>query len=285
MNGLRTTFFMTLLTCVLIFAGQAVGGPGGAMMAFIMALVMNGVSYFFSDKIVLKMYNARQVTESESPQLYGIVADLAMRAKMPMPKVYLIQNDAPNAFATGRNPEHAAVAATTGILRILSREELTGVMAHELSHVANRDILIGSIAATVAGAISMIANMAQWAMIFGGGRSDRDREGGGSLIPTLAVMIIAPFAAMFIQMAISRSREYEADASGAKLCGNPIWLANALKKLHAGAQAIPMDANPATAHMFIVSPLTGGGMMSLFSTHPPMEDRVARLEAMAYGRG
>jgi heat shock protein HtpX len=231
------------------------------------------------------MYNARQVTEAESPQLYNIVADLAMRARMPMPKVYLIDNDAPNAFATGRNPQNAAVAATTGILRLLSREELTGVMAHELAHVSNRDILIGSIAATVAGAISMLANMAQWAMIFGGGRSDRDRDGGGSLIPTLVVMIVAPFAAMLIQMAISRSREYEADATGAKLCGNPIWLANALRKLHAGAQAIPMNANPATAHMFIVSPLTGSGMMSLFSTHPPMEDRVARLEAMAYGRG
>lgn len=275
---------MTLLTCLLVFAGQAIGGPGGAMTAFMMALVMNGVGYFFSDKIVLKMYNARQVTESESPQLYSIVADLAMRTKMPMPKVYLIDSHAANAFATGRNPRHAAVAVTTGILRILNREELTGVLAHELSHVGNRDILIGSIAATVAGAISVLANMAQWAMIFGGGRSDRDREGGGSLIPTLAVMIIAPFAAMVIQMAISRSREYEADASGAGLCGNPIWLANALRKLHAGAQEIPMDANPATAHMFIVSPLTGRGMMSLFSTHPPMEDRVARLEAMAYGR-
>jgi heat shock protein HtpX len=286
MNGLRTVFFMTLLTLLLVFAGQAMGGPGGAQMAFIMALVMNGVSYFFSDKIVLKMYNARQVTESESPQLYSVVADLAMRANMPMPKVYLIDNKAPNAFATGRNPSHAAVAATTGILQMLNREELTGVMAHELSHVGNRDILIGSIAATVAGAISMLANMAQWAMIFGGGRSnDRDQEGGGSLIPTLAVMIVAPFAAMFIQMAISRSREYAADASGARLCGNPLWLANALRKLHTGVQNIPMDANPATAHMFIVSPLTGGGMMSLFSTHPPMEDRVARLEAMAYGRG
>jgi len=285
MNGLRTTFLMTLLTCLLVFAGQAMGGPGGAQMAFIMALVMNGVSYFFSDKIVLKMYNARQVTEAESPQLYNIVADLALRAKMPMPKVYLIDNPAPNAFATGRNPEHAAVAATTGILKMLNREELTGVMAHELAHVANRDILIGSIAATVAGAISMMANMAQWAMIFGGGRSRDDREGGGgSLVGSLAVMIIAPIAAMLIQMAISRSREYAADAFGARLSGNPMWLASALKKLHMGAEQIPMDASPATAHMFIVSPLTGGGIMSLFSTHPPMEERVARLEAMVYGQ-
>lgn len=287
MNGLKTAFFMTLLTLLLVFAGQAMGGPGGAKMAFIIALVMNGVSYFFSDKIVLKMYNARQVTEAESPQLYSIVADLAMRAKMPMPKVYLIDNPAPNAFATGRNPQNAAVAATTGILKMLNREELTGVMAHELAHVANRDILIGSIAATVAGAISMMANMAQWAMIFGGGRSnDRDNQGGGgSLIGSLAVMIIAPFAAMLIQMAISRSREYAADAFGARLSGNPLWLANALRKLHVGVQQIPMDASPSTAHMFIVSPLTGGGIMSLFSTHPPMEDRVARLEAMAYSRG
>jgi heat shock protein HtpX len=248
---------------------------------------MNGFSYFFSDKIVLKMYSARQVTESESPVLYSIVADLAMRAKMPMPKVYIIDNPAPNAFATGRNPSHAAVAATSGILRLLSREELTGVMAHELAHVKHRDILIGSIAAVVAGAISMLANMAQWGMMFGGGRSsDRDEEGGsGSMVGSIAMMILAPIAAMLIQMAISRSREYQADAGGAWLCGNPMWLANALRKLHVGAQAIPMDASPATAHMFIVSPLTGGGMMSLFSTHPPMEERVARLEAMVYRDG
>ncbi len=283
MNGLRTTFLMTLLTCLLVFAGQAMGGPGGAKMAFIIALITNGVSYFFSDKIVLKMYNAKQVTREDAPNLYGVVADLAMKANMPMPKVYIIENPAPNAFATGRNPQHAAVAATTGILKLLNREELTGVMAHEMAHVANRDILIGSIAATVAGAISMMANMAQWAMIFGGGRSnDRDNEGsgGGSFMGSLVVMMIAPFAAMLIQMAISRSREYAADAFGARLSGNPRWLANALRKLHLGVQNVPMDASPATAHMFIVSPLTGGGVMSLFSTHPPMEERVARLEAM-----
>ncbi len=277
---------MTLMTLLLVFAGQVFGGSGGAMMAFTMALIMNGITYFFSDKIVLKMYGARQVTESDAPQLYSIVADLSMRAKMPMPKVYLIDSPAPNAFATGRNPHHAAVAATTGILKILNREELTGVMAHELSHVLHRDILIGSIAATIAGAISMLANMAQWAMIFGGGRShDRDEEGNGSPIAGIVMMIVAPIAAMLVQMAISRSREYLADAGGARLCGNPLWLANALRKLHAGAQAIPMDASPATAHMFIVSPLTGGGIFALFSTHPPMEERVARLEAMAYGRG
>ncbi|MEK7702495.1 MAG: zinc metalloprotease HtpX [Nitrospirota bacterium] len=286
MNAMKTVFLMTLLTLLLIFAGGAMAGSGGAKMAFLIALAMNGFSYFFSDKIVLRMYNARQVTQDEAPVLYSIVADLVARANMPMPKVYLIDNPAPNAFATGRNPSHAAVAATTGIIRLLSREELTGVMAHELAHVKHRDILIGSIAAVVAGAISMLANMAQWGMIFGGGRSNDDgEEGNGSMIGSIAMMILAPIAAMLIQMAISRSREYQADAGGAWLCGNPMWLANALRKLHMGAQAIPMDAIPATAHMFIVSPLTGGGMMSLFSTHPPMEERVARLEKMVYQDG
>ncbi len=282
---LKTTFFMTLLTVLLVFAGQAMGGNNGAMMAFVFALVMNGVSYWFSDKIVLAMYRAKQVTEAEAPQVYNIVADLAMRAKMPMPKVYLIENPAPNAFATGRNPNHAAVAVTTGIMRILNREELTGVLAHELSHVRHRDILISTIAATVAGAISMLANIAQWGMMFGGfgGRSD-DREGGTHPFVALLMIILAPIAAMLIQMAISRSREFEADAGGAQLCGNPLWLASALRKLEAGVHQIPMDANPATAHMFIVSPLTGGGVMKLFSTHPPMAERVARLEAMVYGQ-
>jgi heat shock protein HtpX len=200
-----------------------------------------------------------------------------------MPKVYVIPSDAPNAFATGRNPNHAAVAATEGILRLLTREELEGVMAHELGHVRNRDILIGTIAAMIAGAISMIANMAQWAMIFGGGRRDRE-EGPGGLIGLIAMVIVAPIAAALIQMAISRSREYEADASGARICGNPLWLASALRKLHLGSQRVPLDANPATAHMFIVNPLRGGGLVNLFSTHPPIEDRIARLESMAYGQ-
>ena len=284
-NALKTTFFLTLLTVLLVFAGKALGGNQGMVLAFGFALVMNGVSYWFSDKIVLKMYRAQPVTEADAPQLYNIVADLAMRAKMPMPKVYLIDNPAPNAFATGRNPKHAAGAVTTGIMRILNREELTGVLAHELSHVRHRDILISTVAATVAAAISMIANMAQWAMIFGGfgGRSD-DREGGMSGLGAIVMIILAPIAAMLIQMAVSRSREFEADAGGAKLCGNPLWLAEALRKLHIGVQRVPMDANPATAHMFIVSPLRGGGIMSLFSTHPPMEERIARLEAMVYGR-
>jgi len=202
---------------------------------------------------------------------------------MPMPKVYLIPSDAFNAFATGRNPNHAAVAATEGILRLLTREELEGVMAHELGHVRNRDILIGTIAAMIAGAISMIANMAQWAMIFGGGRRDDD-EGPGGIIGMIAMIIIAPIAAALIQMAISRSREYEADATGARICGNPLWLASALRKLETGAQRIPLDANPATAHMFIVNPLRGKGLQNLFSTHPPIEDRIARLESMVYGQ-
>ncbi|MFQ5780605.1 MAG: zinc metalloprotease HtpX [Nitrospiria bacterium] len=285
MNALKTTFLMTLLTLLLVFAGQVLGGQSGAMLAFMFALVMNGVSYWFSDKIVLRMYRAQPVTEAEASMVYGIVADLAMRAKMPMPKVYLMNNPAPNAFATGRNPSHAAVAVTTGIVRMLSREELTGVLAHELSHVLHRDILIGSIAATVAGAISMLANMAQWAMIFGGfgGRSN-DNRGGGGLFGTIIMMIVAPLAAMLIQMAISRSREFSADAGGAKLCGNPLWLAEALRKLQEGNRRIPMAASPATAHMFIVSPLRGGGMTSLFSTHPPMKERIARLEGMVYGQ-
>jgi heat shock protein HtpX len=230
------------------------------------------------------MYKAKEVTESEAPEFHSVVRELAARADIPMPKVYLIPSDAPNAFATGRNPNHAAVAATSGILRILSREELAGVMAHELAHVKNRDILIGTIAATVAGAISMMASMAQWAMIFGGfGGDRRDSREGGGIIGLIAMMILAPLAAMLIQMAISRSREYQADATGAKICGNPLWLAAALKKLDMASQRITIDANPATAHMFIVNPLRGGGLTRLFSTHPPMQERISRLEQMAYG--
>jgi heat shock protein HtpX len=283
MNTTKTIILMVGLTVLLVLLGGAFGGRNGMILAFVLASGMNLFSYWFSDRIVLKMYNAQQVTEREAPVLYGVTRDLAMKMSIPMPKVYVIPSDQPNAFATGRNPKHAAVAATEGILRILSREELTGVMAHELAHVRNRDILIGTIAATVAGAISMLANMAQWAMIFGGGRRDDDESPGG-LIGALAMIILAPIAAMLIQMAISRSREFQADATGARVCGNPIWLANALKKLHMTAQRVPMNASPATAHMFIVNPLSGGGLTKLFSTHPPMEERVARLEAMAYGR-
>ncbi|BDV44843.1 protease HtpX [Geotalea uraniireducens] len=281
MNTLRTTLLMALLTVLLVLAGGAIGGRHGMAFALVMAAVMNFASYWFSDKIVLAMYGAKEVSEAENPELYGVVRQLALQAAIPMPRVYEIPSDTPNAFATGRNPEHAAVAATTGIIRILSRDELLGVMAHELAHVRHRDILISSIAATIAGAITYLANMAQWAAIFGTGR-DRDDEGGGAGM--LMMAIIAPIAAMLIQMAISRSREYAADAGGAELAGNPLYLANALRKLEMANQQLPMDANPATAHMFIVNPLRGGGIMSLFSTHPPMAERVRRLEEMAYGR-
>jgi heat shock protein HtpX len=274
---------MVGLTVLLVFVGGAFGGRQGMIMAFMFASVMNMVSYWFSDKIVLRMYNAQEVTEAEAPMMYSITRELALRMNMPMPRVYIIPSEAPNAFATGRNPNHAAVAATEGILRLLTREELMGVMAHELGHVRNRDILIGTVAATIAGAISMLANMAQWAMIFGGGgRRDRE-EGAGGAIGAILMIILAPIAAALIQMAISRSREYQADASGAHICGNPLALASALRKLQAGSQRVPLDATPATAHMFIVNPLRGGGLVNLFSTHPPLEDRIARLEHMAYG--
>ena len=272
---------MALLTVLLVMVGGAIGGRSGMTFALIMAGAMNFVSYWFSDKIVLAMYGAKEVSEAEYPDFFGMVRQLAVQAGMPMPKVYIIPSETPNAFATGRNPEHAAVAATNGILRILTREELMGVMAHEISHVRHRDILISTVAATIAGAVTYLAHMAQWAAIFGGGR-DRDDEGGG-IFGLIVMAIVAPIAAMLIQMAISRSREYEADKGGAEIAGNPLYLAGALRKLETANRQIPMDANPSTAHMFIVNPLTGGGLMSLFSTHPPMEERVRRLEAMAYG--
>jgi heat shock protein HtpX len=272
---------MAALTALLVWAGNAFGGQSGMLIAFGVAMLLNFGSYWFSDKIVLRMYNAREATEREAPELYSMVRSLAQRAELPMPKVYIIPGDQPNAFATGRNPEHAAVAATEGIMRTLSREELSGVMGHELAHIKNRDILIGTIAATAAGAISMLANMAQWAMIFGGGRSDDDE--GGNPIAGLLMIILAPIAAMLIQMAISRSREYIADADGARIAGNPRYLSNALRKLHNASQQIPMHATPATAHMFIVNPLSGGGIVSLFSTHPPMEKRIEKLESMRLG--
>jgi len=280
MNTTKTLFLMVGLTVLLVLVGGALGGQQGTIIAFVFSILLNGVNYWFSDKIVLKMYGARQVTEAESPLLYSVTQELAVRMNTPMPKVYIIPSDAPNAFATGRNPSHAAVAATEGILRLLNRDELTAVMAHELSHVYNRDILISTIAASVAGTITMLANIAQWGMIFSGGRRD-DRD--GSPIAAIAMMILAPFAALLIQMAISRSREYAADSTGAHLCGNPLWLASALKKLEAGSQRVPMNATPTTAHLFIVNPLLGGGLSSLFSTHPPMAERIARLEEMAYG--
>lgn len=281
MNTMKTFLLMGVLTLMLVFAGGLVGGKTGMTIALIMAFGMNFFSYWFSDKIVLKMYGAQPVTEAEAPELYGMVRRLAQRAQLPMPKVAIINEDQPNAFATGRNPEHGTVAVTTGIMRILSREELEGVLAHELAHIKNRDILVGTIAAAIAGAISYLAQMAQFAMIFGGGRHDDDD--GGSPIGAIVMMIVGPIAAMLVQMAISRSREYGADAGGAEICGNPISLANALHKLQMASQQIHMQANPATAHMFIVNPLSGGALMNLFSTHPPMEERIARLKAMRTG--
>jgi len=281
MNQFRTFILMLVLTVLFILVGTAIGGRSGAVYAFIFAALMNFFSYWFSDKIVLRMYGAKEVSQSEAPELYGVVAELTSKASLPMPKVYIMENDTPNAFATGRNPEHAAVAVTTGILRILSKDELMGVIGHELSHIRHRDILISTIAATIAGAISILATMARWGAMFGGVRSDDEEGGGGgNILVVLVVSIFASIAAMLIQMAISRSREYMADEGGAHLA-HPLSLARALGKLEVAAQKIPMQANPSTAHMFIVNPLRGGGVLSLFSTHPPIEERIARLEEMA----
>ena len=281
MNRFKTFLLMLVLTLLFIFIGSAVGGRQGAVFAFVVAALMNFVSYWFSDKIVLRMYGAKEVTQSEAPELYGIVAELTSKASLPMPKVYIMENDTPNAFATGRNPEHAAVAVTTGIMRILSKDELMGVIGHELSHIRHRDILIGTIAATLAGAIAMIARVAQFGAMFGGGRSSDDEGGGGgNFLAVLIFSIVGSIAAMLIQMAISRSREYLADEGGAHL-SHPLYLSRALGKLEMANQKIPMEANPSTAHMFIVSPLHGGGVLSLFSTHPPIEQRIAKLEEMA----
>jgi heat shock protein HtpX len=249
------------------------------IIALIFAAVLNLGSYWFSDKIVLRMYRAQKVEESDNPKLYRIVKNIALQSNLSMPRLYIIPSDSPNAFATGRNPQHAAVAVTSGIMRILNEEELEGVLAHEMAHIKNRDILIGSIVATVAGAISMLAHMAQFAFIFGGGRYDREDRGGG--LATLFLAILAPIAALLIQMAISRSREYQADESGARTSHKPLFLANALKKLSYASQRIPMEANPSTAHLFIVNPLSGRGMANLFSTHPPLEERISRLEELA----
>ena len=281
MNQFKTFFLMLVLTVLLVLVGSVIGGRNGAIYFFIFAALMNFVTYWFSDKIVLRMYGAREVDQSEAPELYQVVGELTNKASLPMPKVYLMENDTPNAFATGRNPEHAAVAVTTGILRILSKEELMGVIGHELSHIQHRDILISTVAATIAGAITMLAKVAQFGAIFGGMRSDDDEGGGGgNFLFVLLFSIVASFAAFMIQMAISRSREYLADEGGAHL-SDPLSLAKALGKLDLAAQRIPMKANPSTAHMFIVNPLRGGGVLSLFSTHPPIEERIAKLEEMA----
>jgi heat shock protein HtpX len=279
MNSLKTALLLGLLTGLLMLIGGWFGGQRGVMIAFIVAMAMNFFSYWFSDRIVLKMYHAREVTQTDAPELYNIVKTLAVNAQLPMPRVYIVPGETPNAFATGRNENHAAVAVTEGLLRILKRDELEGVLGHELTHIKNHDILIGSIAATIAGAIVMLANMAQWAAIFGGGRGDDD-EGGSNIFGLIAMAIFAPLAASLIQMAISRSREYMADAGGAKISGKPLSLASALGKLSGAAQAIPMEANPSTAHMFIVNPLSGRSFKTLFSTHPPVEERIARLRGM-----
>lgn len=274
MNWMKTFLLMGALTALAVLIGDAIGGRSGMVYAFGFAILMNFGSYWFSDKIVLAMYGAQQVTEDQAPKLYGVVRRLAAGAGLPMPKVYIIPADQPNAFATGRDPNHAAVAVTEGIMRLLNEDELEGVLAHELAHVKNRDILIGTIAATLAGAIMMLS---RFALFFGGAR---DSDEGGNPLAAIVAMIVAPIAALMIQMAISRSREYGADAGGARICGKPMALANALAKLERGKEIVPMDASPATAHMFIVNPFSARGVANLFSTHPPIPERIARLEQM-----
>ena len=274
-NAFKTALLLTMLTLLLLFLGRAFGGQQGMLIALIFAAVMNFVSYFFSDKIALAMYRAQPVTREDLPRVYGVVERLTQRVGIPMPKIYVIPTDSPNAFATGRNPAHASVAVTQGILNLLNDEELEGVLAHELGHVRNRDILISSIAATIAGAITYLAQMGKFAMIFGGmNRDDRDRGGG---FAALLMLILAPIAAMLIQLAVSRSREYEADSTGAHFTGNPYALASALSKLDTYSRRIPMVATPSTAHLFIIQPLLGMNFGSLFSTHPPIAKRIERL--------
>lgn len=279
MNMLKTIILILVIVALFLFIGRAIGGNGGIVIALILSLLMSGISYWFSDKIVLAMYGAKQVSERDAPVLYRLVTKLSKSAELPMPKVYVIPVDAPNAFATGRNPSHAAVAVTQGIMRLLDEDELEGVLAHEISHVGNRDILIGTIVATIAGAIMILSRMAQFAAIFGGSRDDRNNSGGA--VGMIVLAIIAPIAAMIIQMAVSRTREYVADERGAYISRKPMALANALRNLEAGTKMIPMEANPTTAHMFIVNPLRGGGLLSIFSTHPPVEKRIERLEVIA----
>ena len=279
-STIKTFILMAAMTALFLFAGQALGGRQGMTFALVMALAMNFFAYWFSDRLALAMSRAREVSPAQAPGLHGMVEKLARRAGLPKPGVYVMPGETPNAFATGRNPEHAAVAVTEGLLQLLQPDELEGVIAHELGHIKNRDILISSIAAVMAGAISYLATMAQWAMIFGG-RGGDDNERGGNLAAMLVMMIVAPLAAAIIQMAISRSREYLADATGAKVCGHPVSLANALQRLEEYNRRLPMRVNPATAQMYIVNPLAGGTMASLFSTHPPIGERIKRLRAMA----
>jgi heat shock protein HtpX len=281
-NNFKTFVLLAALTALLIAGGYVMGGRGGLMIALGLTVVMNFAGYWFSDKIALSMSGAREVSSAEAPELHAMVGNLVQRAGLPMPRVYVMPTMTPNAFATGRNPQHSAVAVTEGIMQILDRDEMEGVLAHELAHIKNRDILISSIAAMLAGALTQLANLFQWAMIFG---VNRDEDNGpASMAGGIAMMVLAPFAAMLVQMAVSRSREFEADRIGAQICGRPLSLANALLKLERGAQLVPMAANPATAHMYIVNPLRGASLMKLFSTHPATEDRVARLRAMAFGQ-
>ncbi|MBI1806360.1 MAG: zinc metalloprotease HtpX [Ignavibacteria bacterium] len=281
MNTLKTVFLMTFMMVLLMLVGSLIGGQNGLIMAFVFSLAMNFGSYWFSDKIVLMMYRAKEVTEAEAPRLYSLVARISSQAQLPMPRLYIIPGETPNAFATGRSPQHAAVAATEGILQLLSDDELEGVLAHEFAHIKHRDILTSTIVATMVGTITFVARMAGWSMMFGGGSRDR-RDSNG--FAELAMLILAPIAAVLVQLAISRSREFAADEGGAHICGRPLSLANALQKLEKGVERIPMqNASPASAHMFIVNPLLGGGISKLFSTHPPIAERVERLHNIAMG--
>lgn len=280
MNTVKTTFLLGLLTGLLLFIGGAFGGQSGMAIALVFAVVVNFGAYWFSDKIVLRMHRAQEIGESDAPEFYGIVSNLSQKAGIPMPRLYLVRSPSPNAFATGRNPDHAAVAVTTGLLQIMSRDEVEGVLAHELAHVLNRDTLISTVAATIAGAIMLLASMARWAALFGGfGGRDDDREGG--VLSLLAMALLAPIAALLIQMAISRSREYQADASAVRIVGHPQGLASALRKLGRAAARIPMESSPVVGHLYIVNALSGKSFLGLFSTHPPIEDRIARLLATA----
>ena len=283
-NMFKTVFLLTALTVLMLFIGRFVAGTNGMIFAFVLALGMNFFSYWFSDKIALAMAGAKEVSEADAPELHSVVNSLAMYARIPKPRVYVVDSESPNAFATGRDPSHAAVAVTSGIMRILNRDELEAVLSHELGHIRNRDTLIMTVTATIAGAITLVAHMAQWALIFGGlgGRDDERGGGMGDLVVGLLMIILAPIAATIIQLAISRAREFEADATGARISGHPLELANALQKLEATVQMRPMQVPETAAHLFIVNPLGNGGWVNLFRTHPTTDERVARLQAMAY---
>ena len=285
MATLKTTILLGTLTGLLLVVGRALGGTGGMVIAFAFAILMNGGAFWFSDKLALRMAGAREVTSDEAPDLHRLVAELAQRAHLPTPRVYVVDADAPNAFATGRNPAHGVVAVTTGIMRILDRDELAAVIAHELGHIKNRDTLISAVAATAAGAVTMIANMAQWALLFGGLSGEGEEESGlAGLAGGLVMIILAPLAATLIQLAISRAREFGADAAAARIAGDPVALASALRKLEHWSERRPMAVDPATAHLYIVNPLRGGAIAGLFRTHPPTEQRIARLEQLALSR-